>query len=99
MYCCHATSIAWNVLHVMPNETEITGNLCNKCPKWQFKQNCSSSDSFNAISGFTSNSRAPGGPVTETLAIKEGRHLNTLICFFKVLIGWLAVKNIPLEHL
>ena len=48
----------------MSNVTGITGKLCNKCPKQQVEQNCSSSDSFNAISGFTSNSRAPGGPVT-----------------------------------
>ena len=56
--------IAWNVLLVMSNVTGITGKLCNKCPKWQVVQNSSYSDSFNAISGFTSNSRAPGGPVT-----------------------------------
>ena len=42
----------------------VTGNLCNKCPKWLVEQNCSYSDYFNAISGFTSNSRAPGSPVT-----------------------------------
>ena len=46
---------------MMPSET---GNLCNKCPKWQVEQNSSYSDYFNAISGFTSNSKAPGGPVT-----------------------------------
>ena len=34
-YCCHATSIAWNVLHVMSNVTGITGKLCNKCAKQQ----------------------------------------------------------------
>ena len=44
--------------------SSVTGNLCNKCPKQLVKQNCSYSDYFNAISGFTSNSRAPGGPVT-----------------------------------
>ena len=44
--------------------SSVTGNLCNKCPKWLVKQNSSYSDYFNAISGFTSNSRAPGGPVT-----------------------------------
>ena len=38
-------------------------------PKWQVVQNSSSSDSFNAISGFTSNSRAPGGPVTTMFLI------------------------------
>ena len=48
----------------MSKVTGITGKLCNKCLKWQVVQNCSSSDSFNAISGFTLNSRAPGGPVT-----------------------------------
>ena len=41
-----------------------TGNLCNKCPQWLVEQNSSYSDYLNAISGFTSNSRAPGGPVT-----------------------------------
>ena len=45
----------------------VTGNLCNKCPKWLVEQNSSYSDYFNAISGFTSNSRAPGGLVTLTL--------------------------------
>ena len=44
--------------------SSVTGNLCNKCPKWLVEQNSSYSDYFNAISGFTSNSRAPGGPVT-----------------------------------
>ena len=44
--------------------SSVTGNLCNKCPKQLVKQNSSYSDDFNAISGFTSNSRAPGGPVT-----------------------------------
>ena len=63
-YCCHATWIAWDVLHVMSNVTGITGNLCNKCPKRLVEQNSSCSDYFNAISGFTLNSRAPGGPVT-----------------------------------
>ena len=55
-----------NCMECFTNVTGITGKLCNKCPKWQVEQNCSSSDSFNAISGFTSNSRAPGGPVTDT---------------------------------
>ena len=53
--------IAWDILHVM---SSVTGNLCNKCPKQSVEQNSSYSDYFNAISGFTSNSRAPGGPVT-----------------------------------
>ena len=44
--------------------SSVTGNLCNKCPKWLVEQNSSYSDYFNAISGFTSNSRAQGGPVT-----------------------------------
>ena len=52
---------------MMSNVTGITGNLCNKCPEQLVKQNSSCSDYFNAISGFTSNSRAPGGPVTENL--------------------------------
>ena len=33
-------------------------------PQAASKQNSSYSDYFNVISGFTSNSRAPGGPVT-----------------------------------
>ena len=52
---------------MMSNVTGISGNLCNKCPKWLMEQNSSYSDYFNAISGFTSNSRAPEGPVTPTL--------------------------------
>ena len=44
--------------------SSVTGNLCNKCPKQLVKQNSSYSDYFNVISGFTSNSRATGGPVT-----------------------------------
>ena len=59
--CSHKPWIAWDILFVM---SSVTGNLCNKCPKWLIEQNSSYSDSFNAISGFTSNSRAPGGPVT-----------------------------------
>ena len=50
----------------MSNVTRITGNLCNKCPKWLVEQISSYSDYFNVISGFTSNSRAQGGPVTLT---------------------------------
>ena len=53
----------WDILLVM---SSVTGNLCNKCPKWLVEQNSSYSDYFNAISGFTSNSRAPVGPVTLT---------------------------------
>ena len=49
---------------MMSNVTGISGNLCNKCPKQLVEQNSSYGDCFNAISGFTSNSRAPGGPVT-----------------------------------
>ena len=49
---------------MMSNVIGITGNLCNKCPKRLVKQISSYSDYFNAISGFTSNSRATGGPVT-----------------------------------
>ena len=48
---------------MMSNVTGITGNLSNKCPK-RLVIVSSYSDYFNAISGFTSNSRAPGGPVT-----------------------------------
>ena len=49
---------------MMSNVTGISRNLCNKCPKRLVKQISSYSDYFNVISGFTSNSRAPGGPVT-----------------------------------
>ena len=37
---------------------------CDRNYRKSVEQNCSYSDYFNAISGFTSNSRAPGGPVT-----------------------------------
>ena len=47
--------------------SSVTGNLCNKCPKQLVEQNSSYSDYFNVISGFTSNSRAQGGPVTFVL--------------------------------
>ena len=51
---------------VMSNVTGIK-EICAICvPKWLIKQNNSYSDYFNAISGFTWNSRAPGGPVTLT---------------------------------
>ena len=67
--CPHKPWIAWDVLHVMSIVTGIIGNLCNKCPKRLVEPNCSYSDYFNAISGSTSNSRAPGGPVTVTLIL------------------------------
>ena len=51
--------------------SSVTGKLCNKCPKWLVEQNSSYSDYFNAISGFTSNSRAPGGPVTVNFNMLE----------------------------
>ena len=54
----------------MSNVTGITGNLCNKCPKQLVKQISSFSDYFNVISGFTSNSRAPEGPVTLQILIR-----------------------------
>ena len=57
--------------------SSVTGNLSNKYPKWLVEQNSSYSDYFNAISGFTLNSRAPGGPVTDTR-----RLLFHLIIFF-----------------
>ena len=53
-----------HILDILLVMSSVTGNLCNKCPKWLVEQNSSYSDYFNAISGFTSNSRAPGGPVT-----------------------------------
>ena len=59
--CSHLLWIAWDSLFVM---SSVTGNLCNKCPKQLVEQNSSYSDYFNVISGFTSNTRAPGGPVT-----------------------------------
>ena len=63
----------------------VTGNLCNKCPKWLVKQNSSYSDYFNAISGFTSNSRAPGGPATVTLLVM----LPIIFVYFEfTLIQW-----------
>ena len=68
----------WDVLHVMSNVTGITGNLCNKCPKWLVEQISSYSDYFNAISGFTLNSRAPGGPVT--LVVSKREELEELLC-------------------
>ena len=68
-------------LNVMSNVTGITGNLCNKCPKWLVEQNSSCSDYFNAISGFTLNSRAPGGPVTVCL-----------FCYVLRLMEWLGPR-------
>ena len=47
--CCYVTWIAWDILFVM---SSVTGNLCNKYPKWLVKQNNSYSDYFNAISGL-----------------------------------------------
>ena len=70
MLCCYNICYINHELHgifycVMLNVTfKWQGNLCNKCPKQLIKQNSSCGDYFNAISGFTSNSRAPGGPVT-----------------------------------
>ena len=58
--------------------SSVTGNLCNKCPKQLVEQNSSYSDYINAISGFTSNSRDPGGPVTYTwreVGISGARYL------------------------
>ena len=52
------------MLHTVITEWQELGNLCNKCLKWLLKQKSSYSDYLNAISGFTLNSRAPGGPVT-----------------------------------
>ena len=66
--CC-----AMNCMECFTNVTGITGKLCNKCPKWQVEQNCSSSDSFNVICHFTLNSRAPGGPVAFWHPIRDQR--------------------------
>ena len=69
LMCCKCVIISHELhgrfyLWCQTNVTGISGNLCNKYPKWLIEQNSSYSDYFNAISGFTSNSRAPGGPVT-----------------------------------
>ena len=50
--------------------SSVTGNLCIKCPKHLVKQKSSYSDYFNVISGFKSNSRTPGGPVTVATSLK-----------------------------
>ena len=59
--------------------SSVTGNLCNKCPKQLVKQN-SYSDYVNAISGFASNSRTPGDPVTFWHPIWGQRLQNCLNC-------------------
>ena len=56
--------------------SSVTGNLCNKCPKWLVKQNSSYSDYFNAVSGFTSNSRDNGKKIN-TLFRQIQKHLTT----------------------
>ena len=43
---------------------KLQEKLCNKCPSSKSSENCSYSDFSCAISGFTSNDRAPGGLVT-----------------------------------
>ena len=48
----------------MTLEWQQLGNLCNKCSKQTINWNSSSSDYFYVTSGFTSNTRAPRGPVT-----------------------------------
>ena len=70
--CYHKPWMAWDILFVM---SSVTGNPCNKCPKLLIKQNSSYSDYFNATSGFTSNSRGPGGPVTLALTYSPKSHL------------------------
>ena len=47
--CSHKPWIAWDILLVI---LSMTGNLCNKCPKWLFEWKSSYSDYFNAISGL-----------------------------------------------
>ena len=63
--------------------SSVTGNLCNKCPKWLVEQNSSYSDYCNAISGFTSNSRAPGDPVTVEVAFQM------LVYYDSALFKWI----------
>ena len=58
--------------------SSVAGKLCNKCPKQLLEQKCSSSDYFHVISGFTSNNRAPGGPVTTTHNLTNSSHLNKM---------------------
>ena len=51
-------------------------------PKRQFIWNCSYSDFSCAISGFTSNDRAPGGPVTFTVVFKTSRSAEQRDCWW-----------------
>ena len=60
---------------MMSKMTGISEILYNKCPKWLVEQISSYSDYFNVIFGFTSNSRAPGGPVTIYLEVTDVNHL------------------------
>ena len=39
--CSHKAWIAWDILLVI---LSVSGNLCNKCPKWLLEQNSSYSD-------------------------------------------------------
>ena len=73
-YYCQLCVIISHELHGMfylcvTFEWQELGNLYNKCPRWLIKQNSSYSDYFYATSGFTSNTRAPRGPVTLLLLL------------------------------
>ena len=101
--CCYVTWIAWDILLVM---SSVTGNLCNKCPKWLVEQNSSYSDYFNAISGFTLNSRAPGGPVTMTsnqiikyisMTLKLSLTLSKLSIFYQTFVMYSSSFQLNLE--
>ena len=59
--------------------SSVTGNLCNKCPKQLVEQNSRYSDYFNAISGFTLNSIAPGGPVTLALQMRAHCGISNIV--------------------
>ena len=81
--CCNMLSQAMNCMGcficVMSNvitEWQELENLCNKCPKQLIEQNSSYSDYSNVTSGFASNSRAPGGPVT----LNPQRNVQTAAC-------------------
>ena len=93
MFCYYVANVLWKYsirvlisheLHGMfylsvTIEWQELGNLCNKCPKQLIKQNSSYSDYFNATSGFTLNSRAPGGPMTFLLCFLTRIYLSRKI--------------------
>ena len=60
----HCTTRYMNYFTCVVKLTWNYRKLCNKCPGGKSSEKCSYSDFSCTISGFTSNSRAPGGPVT-----------------------------------